>query len=68
MLVMAAEPITIQVTRSIPRTGNLPAGNGCFTLRTVASTAARKLRPFCRNSQLRRRRFAAKASVRVKRK
>jgi hypothetical protein len=42
-LVVAADAIATQVTLNCPRTGSLPAGNGCFTERTVASTAERKL-------------------------
>jgi len=42
-LVVAADPIAMQVILNFPRTGNLPAGNGCLTERTVASTAERKL-------------------------
>ena len=39
-LVISAEAITRHVTRNGPSTGNLPAGKGCLTERTVASTAA----------------------------
>ena len=34
------DAIIIEVTRNIPRTGNFPAGKGCFAERIVASTAA----------------------------
>jgi len=33
----------MQAMRNCPRTGSLPAGKGCFTEPTVASTAERKL-------------------------
>lgn len=68
ILAMAVDPISMQATRNWPLTGSLPAGKGCLTLRTVASTAARKLRPSCRCSQLRRRRSAACVWAVVKRR
>ena len=55
-LVVAAEAIAMQVTLNCPRTGSLPAGKGCFTERTVDSTAERKLCPslLCARYALRR--------------
>ena len=67
-LVTAADPITIQVTRNSPRTGSLAAGKGCFTLRTVASTAERKFPAAFWYAWLRRRRWEVCAWAWVKRK
>src|SRR3989337_2054404 len=55
-LVVAAEAIIRQAIRNCPRTGSLPAGKECFTERTVASTAERKLWlwPLCARYSLRR--------------